>query len=186
MTPTTALLLTLWTAAASPVPTAEAPAALKPAIARAEAALQAMQKRVQPLLAKAMTQGGPSAAIAVCRDQSPQAAAETAAESGVRLGRTSDRLRNPGNAAPAWAAPQVSAAAGKKASEVQATAVDLGDKVGVLLPIAVGQMCVKCHGPADSLAPEVRAELARSYPVDRAVGYAPGDHRGFFWTEVAK
>jgi hypothetical protein len=32
----------------------------------------------------------------------------------------------------------------------------------------------------------VRRELGRSYPADRAVGYGEGDHRGYFWAEVAR
>jgi hypothetical protein len=187
MSPALAALVAL-VSAADPLAHAlpDAPAALRPAIARAEAALQTLQKKVQPRLGKAMADGGPAAAIAICRDESPRLEAETAAESGLRLGRTSDRLRNPGHGAPAWATAQVRAAAGKKAAEVKGLAMDLGDRVGVLLPIAAGPLCLRCHGPADTLAPEVREQLGRSYPADAAVGYAAGDHRGFFWAEVAK
>jgi hypothetical protein len=185
-----ALLAHLAAAGSDPEPPAYAPGAvpaeLRPAVARAEAAFQSLQKKLQARLAQSMAAGGPLAAIAVCRDDAPRLAAETAGEKGLRLGRTSDRLRNPKNAAPPWASTYVQASAGRTAAGVQAVVVDLGKSVGVLIPIAVGSTCTRCHGPPDSLTPEVRRELGRSYPADRAVGYGEGDHRGYFWAEVAR
>jgi hypothetical protein len=163
-----------------------APAELRPAVDQAQAAVQALQKRLQARLGKAMADGGPGRAVAVCRDDAPRLAAEAASETGLRLGRTSDRLRNPSNVAPAWASPHVQAAAGKKAAEVEPAIVDLGGAVGVLFPIAVAPACLHCHGPAASLAPEVQRELKAAYPADRATGYAARDLRGFLWAEVKK
>jgi hypothetical protein len=191
MTPSAVALLALLAAAGSDVaPPAyapgEVPAELRPSVARAEAAFQSLQKKLQARLVQSMAAGGPSAAIAVCRDDAPRLAAETAGETGLRLGRTSDRLRNPRNAAPPWASPHVQASAGSTAAGVQPVVVDLGRSVGVLVPIAVGSTCTRCHGPPDALSPEVRRMLSASYPADRAVGYREGDHRGYFWAEVAR
>ena len=47
-----------------------------------------------------------------------------------------------------------------------------------LRPIVVKAPCLKCHGPSESIDPEVRAILEESYPEDLAVGYAEGDFRG--------
>jgi hypothetical protein len=41
-----------------------------------------------------------------------------------------------------------------------------------------------CHGPSDSLAPDVADALALHYPDDRATGFTEGDLRGWFWVEV--
>jgi mono/diheme cytochrome c family protein len=108
------------------------------------------------------------------------------ASTGVGLGRTSHRLRNAANAPPAWAAPYVAAAAGKKAAEVKPVAVDLGDRIGLLRPIPTGQGCLRCHGPAEGLTPGVRDALSRGYPADQATGFAEGDLRGFFWAEASR
>ena len=105
---------------------------------------------------------------------------------GIASGRTSDRLRNPTNAAPAWAAPLVQANAGRLARDVDGFAVDLGTKVGVLRPIVEQPMCAGCHGPVDRIAPEVRQMLADRYPKDRATGFTLGQIRGWYWVEMPK
>jgi hypothetical protein len=76
--------------------------------------------------------------------------------------------------------------AGRPAAEVGPLAVDLGDRVGVLLPIAVKSACLGCHGPAAGLSPKVKEALAAAYPADRATGYAEGDARGFTWVVTAR
>ncbi|MFL5260911.1 MAG: DUF3365 domain-containing protein [Anaeromyxobacteraceae bacterium] len=164
----------------------EAPEALQPAIAKADAATQILQRRLSGRLGEAMKEGGPARAVKVCRDEASRIAGEVSAKSGVALGRTTDRLRSARNAPPAWAQPIVEAARGKRASDVKPVAVDLGDRVGVLRPIAVGGACLGCHGTPDRIAPDVKAHLAAAYPRDAANGYAEGDHRGFFWAEVAR
>jgi hypothetical protein len=80
----------------------------------------------------------------------------------------------------------VAHAAGKRAAEVDAVVLDLGDRVGVLRPIAVAGVCTKCHGAINSMDPAVSRTLASSYPDDQAVGFAEGDLRGFFWAEAPK
>lgn len=116
----------------------------------------------------------------------PRLTAEIGREQGVSIGRTSDRLRNPRNGAPAWARDLVAASVGRASADVRPMAVDLGDRIGLVRPIAVAQACTRCHGPAEGIAPEVKDRLAREYPDDRAVGYAVGDLRGFFWVEVPR
>jgi hypothetical protein len=162
----------------------QAPPAAAPAVARADAAMGELRQRLQRRLGEVMAD--PSQAVSVCRDEAPAIAAAVAASSGVKVGRTSHRLRSGANAPPAWAAPFVAAAAGKKAAEVKAVAVDLGDRVGLLRPIPTGQGCLRCHGPAEGLAPPVRASIARAYPADQATGFAEGDLRGFFWAEASR
>jgi hypothetical protein len=102
------------------------------------------------------------------------------------MGRTSGRLRNPANTPPDWTRAPLEGAAGRKGPDVGPLAVDLGGKVGVLLPIVIGSACLGCHGPAATLQPQVKEALAARYPADRAVDYAVGDFRGFLWVETAK
>jgi hypothetical protein len=163
---------------------ADAPARLAPGMQAADAAISALQRRLSGRLLEEIKAGGPARAITVCRDEAPALTAETARVQGVRVGRTSHRLRNPGNTAPAWAEPLVAKGAGRKAASVEPTVVDLGDRVGVLRPIATAGVCLQCHGPAARLSPEVRGYLETAYPGDRAVGFEEGDLRGFAWAEA--
>jgi len=162
------------------------PNPLKAAAAKGEAALKALQQKLLTRVLDRMKDGGPSAAVAVCRDEAAQLTAEAAKEAGVAEGRTSNRLRNPRNAAPAWVQGPLAAAAGKTASAVRPVVFDLGDRVGVLLPIPVRPTCLACHGPPDALSPDVKQTLAKAYPQDQATGYAEGDFRGFMWAEAKK
>jgi hypothetical protein len=168
------------------VPLPEAPPAWAPAIERAQASARDFQQALQGRLAAALAQGGPPAAVDVCAADAQRIAAEVGASSGLKLGRTSDRLRNPANAPPAWARTFLGLAAGEKAADVQGVAVDLGGQLGVLLPIDVKATCLGCHGAPASISPKVKEVLARRYPRDQAVGYAAGDFRGYLWVEVRK
>lgn len=162
------------------------PPGLAPAVARGDAAIGELQRRLGARLAAALREGGPAAAVTVCRDDAPRLTAAVGEEQGVSIGRTSDRLRNPRNAPPGWARELVEASAGRAASDVRPAAVELGDRVGLLRPIVVAQPCTRCHGEREQLPAEVAERLAREYPEDRAVGYGAGDHRGFFWVEVPR
>jgi hypothetical protein len=107
-----------------------------------------------------------------------------ARQEGIAAGRTSDRLRNPMNAPRPWAAPFVKAHARESARSVEGFAVDLGNKVGVLRPIAERPICAGCHGPL--IAPAVKAALLERYPADKGVGFGEGEIRGWFWVEMPK
>lgn len=165
---------------------AAAPADWGSAVARGDAAIFDLQRRLAGRLAAALEEGGPAAAVTVCRDEAPRLTAEVASEHGVSLGRASDKLRSARNAAPPWARGLVEASAGRAAEDVRPVAVDLGDRIGLMRPIVVAQACTRCHGAREDIAPEVTERLAREYPDDRAVGYDAGDHRGFFWVEVPR
>jgi Protein of unknown function (DUF3365) len=143
-----------------------------------------LQRALQERLTSAMQAGGPVAAIDACHLEAAPLTAQVANQRGVRVGRTSARLRNAANAPPAWAVAQVAATEGKQASEVSNLVVDLGTRVGVLRPIATAPLCLTCHGP--NLAPAVSEAVAAHYPNDRAVGFTEGSLRGFFWAEVPK
>jgi len=168
------------------VPLPDAPPAWSSAIQRAEEAGAAFQKALRGRLAAALSQDGAAGAIEVCATEAPRIAAEVSTASGVRMGRTSDRPRNPANVPPAWARTFVLLSAGEKAAAVKPLAVDLGGDLGVLLPIGVNAACLGCHGPSASAQPKVKEALAARYPRDQAVGYAEGDFRGFLWVEVKK
>jgi Protein of unknown function (DUF3365) len=175
------LLAVALTAAATPQPKAPArlapedvPRESRPALQRAQEAIRAAACDVE----RRFGEGDPDANAARC------GGATEVRE--VRVGRTSARLRNPENAAPAWAREYVATTDGRKAAEVPAAVFDLGDRVGLLRPIEVRKRCLACHAARAELAEGTRRWLARAYPQDRALGYALGDLRGFWWAEAPK
>jgi uncharacterized membrane protein YraQ (UPF0718 family) len=146
--------------------------------ARGVAARDAMAGGLLTALQEALAQGS-APAIEVCQTQAPRIAQKVAGETQVRIGRTSFRLRNQANAPPAWAEPLLP---GRPEGEVVARGPD--GALGLLLPIRTAPLCTQCHGPKDTLTPEVQAALAARYPADQATGFAAGDLRGWFWVEV--
>lgn len=132
----------------------------------------------------AATEGYP-AAINVCSQEARGMAADVAQRFNVNIGRTSLRLRNTANSAPAWAVDHIQAnadSAGNQAWEYIATNGE--GTIGVLSPITIGTSCLNCHGTPDALAPGVGDLLAQLYPTDTATGFAEGDLRGWFWVEA--
>ncbi len=128
---------------------------------------------------------GYPAAINVCAQEARGMAADVSSRLNVNIGRTSLRLRNTANSAPAWALPHIQANADSAGSEATSyLATGPGGELGVLSPIMVGAACMNCHGSAEQLAPGVADALAQLYPADAATGFAEGDLRGWFWVEV--
>jgi len=170
-----------WTAIDAPRSASEAGQKSRAEDARAE-----VFARLVAALGEAMsaptadgTPAGPVAAIAVCKTEAPLIAQAVAREKGVMIGRTSDRLRNAGNAAPAWAAELLSSR-----PEGARLSAHTDGSLGVTMPITISAQCIACHGARDRLAPGVAEALAKLYPKDQATGYDDGDLRGWFWVEV--
>ena len=165
---------------------ADAPKALRDAVARGDVVVDAMQKAMLGELTKELQRGGAAGAMKACHLAATAVAHEAGLKEGVAAGRTSHRLRNPTNAPTSWAAPIVASHAGKPAAGVAGYVVDLGDRVGLLRPIPFRAACAACHGAREQLAPGVVRELTDRYPDDQAFGFKEGDLRGWFWVEVPK
>lgn len=150
-------------------------AKLERAVAARDALAATLLARVQ----SSMQEQGPAATVGACALEASPMTEQIAEEHGVRIGRTSHRLRNPGNTPPTWAAERVAAAEG-------GIAYYRGPErsFGLLSPIPTGTPCLRCHGSEEQLAPGIEAVLADRYPEDQAVGFAEGDLRGWFWVEV--
>jgi hypothetical protein len=147
--------------------------------ARAIAAKDELFGQLSDRLMNALEAGDAASAISVCKEDAPRIAREVSESQGVRIGRTSFRLRNPENVAPAWAQPMVE----QQVAEPQFVDLDDGS-LGALLPITLQPLCMTCHGPQEQIADEVKAALAQNYPDDQATGFQAGDLRGWFWIEV--
>lgn len=147
--------------------------------AKAMAAKEALFKRLSGRLMEVMASDGPVAAIEVCSQEAQQLARSVGEEQGVRIGRTSFRLRNPQNTPPEWAEPLIDS---NNATE-QFISFDDG-QLGALLPIKLQPQCLMCHGSPEQIADDVKSQLAALYPADAATGFQEGDLRGWFWVEV--
>jgi hypothetical protein len=121
----------------------------------------------------------------VCRDEAQQLTRTIGATHNLALGRTSHRLRNPSNAPRPWALPTVTAHAGRPVAEARPQVLDLGGRLGVLRPIGTLDFCGTCHGPRERVDAAIGDVLRTAYPQDQAIGFAPGDLRGWIWVEVA-
>lgn len=168
-------------------PTAASPSPGSPeadALARAEAAAKQLTATLKPRVAEEIAKGGPAAAVNVCAGEAQALTARVQAETGVTVGRSSLRLRNPANVAPPWVAEWLTAQGERAATGVTPIAEVVDGTARVLKPIPIEEKCLLCHGPTESLAPEVKALLAEKYPNDAATGYALGDLRGALWATV--
>lgn len=148
-------------------------------LARGAELLAPFKQDLQQALKSGLAEG-PAEAIQVCRVKAP-GIADALSGAGVRMGRSSHRLRNPDNTAPEWVSAIMRAYLDDPSSRTP-QAVELADnRWGYAEPIIVQPVCLTCHG--SELAPEVAARISELYPEDRAVGFETGDLRGVFWLE---
>ena len=142
---------------------------------------------LQEALRQAIKTGGPVNGIAVCHDQAGQIAADLGSKQDMIVGRTSLKIRNPGNAPDNWELAvlkqfEARKAQGEPTDKLEFFAViedDQGQKTfRYMKAIPTGALCLACHG--DKLDPEVDAKLKALYPNDTARGFKEGDLRGAF------
>lgn len=149
---------------------------------RAPQAIAKFKGSIVGELQKAVAAQGAAGAISVCGDAAAQARdAMTAPD--LAIGRTSSKLRNPANVAPAWVAPALAQL--EKAAPAERKPITLKQPDGTLgyvEPLVIAPLCLQCHGA--TLADDVKAALAAKYPADQATGYAEGDLRGVVWVEI--
>jgi Protein of unknown function (DUF3365) len=138
-------------------------------------------------LKKEMADGGPAAAIGVCRDLAPKLAGELSRKTGGKVSRVSLRLRNPLLGQPdAWEQEMLISFDKRSAAGETADKLDVSENVTepagryfrYMKALPVQPLCLACHGEAASIAESVKSRLAQDYPHDRATGYAPGQIRG--------
>lgn len=123
-------------------------------------------------------QEGPATAIEVCSEEAPQIATSLSVD-GVSMGRSSHKLRNPDNAAPAWLVPVIDTYVSGE-GELAPVVVKLDDgRHGYAEPIRVQPLCLTCHGT--TVHADVADRIEALYPDDEATGFSEGDFRGVFW-----
>jgi hypothetical protein len=162
------------------VPESELNDAESTQLASAIAARDELAKNLMLHLLEGMQSGGAQTAIDVCKVAAPEVAAGINATKPLTIGRTSHRLRNPKNEAPAWAASFVKEERGE-----QVLLRHSGNGAfAALFPIKLQGQCLQCHGPEEQIAPLVRDALWAAYPEDKATGFSEGELRGWFHVTV--
>lgn len=143
--------------------------------------------RVVAMMQETVAEKGPVEAIPVCKDKAPLLLREQAEKTGWSMRRVSLKTRNPERGAPdVWEARQLAdfnirAAQGEKVETLETGEIVREDGKSYfryIRAIPAGQVCLNCHGPKDTLPPELLRQLSQSYPEDRAFGYALGQIRG--------
>ncbi|HEY0664551.1 MAG TPA: DUF3365 domain-containing protein [Gallionella sp.] len=136
---------------------------------------------------KAVSEGGPAAAIKVCKDIAPAMSGETSRQTGWKLARVSLKVRNPLLGTPdAWEQKALQdfekrLAKGEKAETMEAAEIvrePAGKYFRYMKAVVLQPGCVTCHGSAEQIPEDVKALLKQEYPHDQATGYSAGELRG--------
>jgi hypothetical protein len=137
---------------------------------------------------KEMKANGPVSAIKVCRDVAPAFASEVSRKNGWNVGRKSLKTRNAALGLPdAWEQ-KVLADFEKRMEKENPANMEFAEVVTepqgkffrYMKAIPVQDVCLKCHGADDAVAPGVKDALKAEYPHDKATGYTLGQIRGGF------
>jgi Protein of unknown function (DUF3365) len=178
--------------ATGPVPHAAGTAVAPddPALARAQRVAAALTSELFGRLQRELATGGPAKAIAVCSRDAPAIAANLSRD-GLTVRRVGTRVRNPANAPDAFEAAVLArwqetiARGGAPQEEAVWVTAGATRTLRLMRPIMTGSLCLPCHGDPARFVRDVRAELAKRYPYDRATGYREGELRGAVSVTVA-
>ena len=144
----------------------------------AQAADRALRQRLLGRVMEVVESDGLPAAVTVCHEEAIPLTTQVGEEFDVSIGRVSDRLRNPDNIPPAWAAEMIESA------DEEAQTQDVDDVHRRVSPLHIGAPCLNCHGAREDIAPDVLTVIDELYPDDRATGYAESQLRGWVWVEA--
>lgn len=184
-----ALLVIVSGASLAPVSAQKADAGAEAArIQKARDVVQTLSDRFRVELTGALKgSGGAMGAIGVCQTTAPELIATAADESSFEISRVALRIRNPDNAPDAWEEGvmktfQKQAKDGADVAKLEFSEIVVtpeGDKLfRYMKAIPTAEMCLACHGT--DIKTDVKAEIQRTYPDDKATGFKLGELRGAF------
>lgn len=145
------------------------------------------KERLKGQLAAAIKTDGVANSVSLYQTIAPDLAAEFSDSSGFEILRTSLKLRNPENAPSQWERTVLNEFEAKAAAGVDPGTLERFDEIVTpegdrmfryMSGISVSEVCLSCHG--SEIKPDVKAELVRYYPDDKASGYKLGELRGAF------
>lgn len=154
-------------------------------LAAARAASKDLAETLKGQLVAALKSGGPASAINACKTISPTVSGDTASKHNLTIRRTALKVRNASNAPDAFEArvladfvKKIEAGTDPATLEHSETVTEGGAKTFrymKAIPTAA-EPCLACHG--SDLKPEVKAEIEKHYPNDKATGFKAGELRG--------
>lgn len=138
------------------------------------------------MLRAEIEKGNFSGAVDACSDKAPKMAAAASQSTGWAIRRVSLKNRNPKATPDAWEKQALEdfdrrAAAGESPAALEKAefVTEGGNRtLRYIKALPTQTLCLNCHGASDAMAPEVKAQIAKSYPHDLAVGYREGQIRG--------
>src|SRR5512145_656488 len=151
------------------------------ALLKGRSAAAALNETLTTRMSRSLKESGPRAAMSVCAYQAQALAEEVGKNEGVKVKRTSLKLRNPANAPDDYekallARLSAEGREGKLPDEHLDERRELGRRVfRYAKPLVVSSLCVNCHGRGEEISGDVRRVLETRYPDDAATGYREGD-----------
>lgn len=138
------------------------------------------------MLQAEIEKGNFSSAIDACADKAPKMAAAASQSTGWSIRRVSLKNRNPKATPDAWERDALldfdsRVAAGESPATLEKVEfVNEGDTrtLRYIKALPTQGLCLSCHGAPERISPEVKAQIAKNYPNDLAVGYREGQVRG--------
>ncbi|MCB0386918.1 MAG: DUF3365 domain-containing protein, partial [Bdellovibrionales bacterium] len=122
-----------------------------------------LKKKLVGELSRGLKEGGAVRAISVCKDKADEVTS-AAAKKGVKMGRTSLKLRNPNNKPSPWAENLLNewkVTRLNTPAEARVVVLEEG-RVGYAEPLYTMPLCLNCHG--QNIKPEVAKHLTSLYP----------------------
>jgi Protein of unknown function (DUF3365) len=153
---------------------------------KAHAVTHTFHERYKAALTDAL-KDGPVAAVGAYAEFATGIASTLSEETPFEITRTAMRVRNGDNLPDAWElanlekfAKEIKAGADpKKLEAYNVTTTTEGQKLfRYMRPIMMGEPCLVCHGT--DVKGDVKSEIGKTYPDDKALGYNLNDLRGAF------
>lgn len=155
-----------------------------PEVDEAKKRIQIFSKTLKSKLKAAISEGGLSKGISVCKTAAPKIAADLSTQ-GWRVSRTSLKTRNRLNTPDDWERETLEYLERIKAEGANFNALNkmivTKNRFRYMQAIPTGGLCLSCHG--ENVSDEVNKALAEHYPNDHATGFKLGDIRGAFSLE---
>lgn len=151
---------------------------------KGRAAAAALNETLESRMTRSLRDSGPEGAMAVCAYQAQALAYEVERKHGVKVRRTSLRLRNRDNAPDVYEKELLARLAARaRAGDLPDESLDERREGGQTVyryakPLVAGKFCITCHGAPGEIPEPIRRMLLSRYPEDAATGYRAGDLLG--------
>ncbi len=140
-------------------------------------------KTLSSRLKNAMATGGVEAAIEVCSKDAMRLTDSLSKELGVKIKRTSHKVRNLQNAPDEWETKVINYYLEKMQNNepLEPYVEKTNGKWRYAKPIKIKPQCLTCHGNPQG---KVKELIEKYYPDDQATGFKEGDLRGIWSIEM--